>query len=58
MTVKTEVRKTIPGFNYSVFIGCDTDEDGKAKKGTAERIYKGWAPSEEEAERAMKEVFV
>ena len=57
-TTHTTVRAVMSGYNYSVFFGCQRDENG-VHPSTADRIVGGWAPSKaaasEEIDRTLRE---
>lgn len=43
------VTKVASGYNYTVYIGCNTDNDGRNIKSSANEIVGGWAPDQESA---------
>lgn len=40
---------TVTGYNYSVYLRCDTNSDGDPMTDTAERTVEGWGTTREEA---------
>lgn len=48
MTTDTHVEAVQPGYEYTVYFGCDLDEDGNANWVTAERIVGGWAATRQQ----------
>lgn len=49
-----KTRRVTPGWQWSVSVGYDTDKDGVPRPGTDETIYKGWAPTREQAKEAAE----
>lgn len=55
MATDSTVRDRSPGFEYSVFYGCDTDDEGRVVRGTADRIVSGWRWTESQAIEAAQD---
>jgi len=44
MATKKTITETHCGYNYTVWVGCNLDSDGRAIKSTADYCIGGWAP--------------
>ena len=58
MAVKTRTTNLAQGYNYRVYVGCDTDDDGNIIEATADRIIGGWAPDAETAKQRAQNALL
>jgi len=50
------VRECDPGYQYVVYLGCDTDDHGMTIVESADRIIKGFKPLRGQARRTAKRI--
>lgn len=54
----TRTRKVQTGWEYSIYRGCDEDENGEAAPSTADKVIGGWAPTRQKAHEKMQEALL